>query len=233
MSLQKLAIAGAAISLTFPLMLGGAGTAAAATGSSQSTEATKGSAGEQRDPKIAAALQRVSDGTWTDADLSLLRSHPKIAERVPDPREDEEVHTEATELPVKGDTSPSLMQAKAKKKPKKKAKRKRVTTYRTRHSITGTIVYRYYTYTEFYYNGKKVTKWGQRYDKFTRVQWGIQIGPQTINTKSGVKRKSATSQMQRRVDYCAFKYGCYNTRYPYIKTTVKGNGKYSTSGKAG
>jgi hypothetical protein len=39
----------------------------------------------EEDPLIAAALARIADGTYTTADLDLVRRYPEIAETVPDP----------------------------------------------------------------------------------------------------------------------------------------------------
>lgn len=43
------------------------------------------------DPEIAAALDRIADGTYTSEDLALIRRHPEIAAHVPDPTRPEVV----------------------------------------------------------------------------------------------------------------------------------------------
>ncbi|MFJ8589308.1 hypothetical protein ACIRD2_32250 [Streptomyces sp. NPDC093595] len=45
------------------------------------------------DPKVAAALQRHADGTWTQADVDLIRSIPELAAVVVDPTKPVEVTT--------------------------------------------------------------------------------------------------------------------------------------------
>ncbi|MER8233606.1 hypothetical protein [Streptomyces sp. NPDC094049] len=38
------------------------------------------------DPAVQAAIQRTFDGTWTQADIDLIRSNPDLAGKLPDPR---------------------------------------------------------------------------------------------------------------------------------------------------
>jgi hypothetical protein len=43
-------------------------------------------AAETPDPAVAAALQRIQNGTWTNADAELIGSIPELAATTPDPR---------------------------------------------------------------------------------------------------------------------------------------------------
>ncbi|MEV3973918.1 hypothetical protein AB0K68_38275 [Streptomyces sp. NPDC050698] len=51
-----------------------------------STTAPAAHAAESPDPAVVAALQRIENGTWTNADAELIGSVPQLAATTPDPR---------------------------------------------------------------------------------------------------------------------------------------------------
>lgn len=54
-------------------------------------------------PAVVAALQRVQDGTWTEADAELIGSVPELAAAMPDPRVEPTVTVEEIEYVVLSD----------------------------------------------------------------------------------------------------------------------------------
>lgn len=52
---------------------------------------------DELDPAVSAALQRISDGTWTEADTELISSIPELAAVTPDPRRAPEVQVSELE----------------------------------------------------------------------------------------------------------------------------------------
>lgn len=58
--------------------------------------AAPGASAETLRDQTRVALSRIADGTWTDADLTLIRSQPELAEQVPDPRAPAEVDVQET-----------------------------------------------------------------------------------------------------------------------------------------
>lgn len=63
-----------ALLLTLGAVLSGTGTASAASKQPNETQ-------------LRAALTRIADGTWTEADITLLKQVPEVGHRVPDPRD--------------------------------------------------------------------------------------------------------------------------------------------------
>jgi len=78
----------------------------------------------------------------------------------------------------------------------------------------------------------KITKWQNRYDYLTSAQSIIQVREKTVNQKSATGSYTGWSRIQRHLEYCVVKYGCYANTYPWPKITIKANGTYTYKGKA-
>lgn len=184
--------------------------------------------------EYAAALEAVADGSYTSADLALIRSDPALAAQVPDPTRPLEVSVESspgTKAKPKSTAEASLAES---------TTTLAATVYcgawarikYTQRSLTGSVIYTYATYTQYCRDGAKVLRWEARYDYLAASSSVVYWREQVVNQYAGLGTYTAWSHFQRHIEYCVVKYGCYANTYPWIKTTVRANGTYSYSGSA-
>jgi hypothetical protein len=174
-------------------------------------------ADDSPDPAVAAALTRINDGTWTQADIDLIKTDPVLADEVPDPSTNEAAADVLAE-----DTGPIYTTEAA-------------TCYYVnvgvrRRSLLGHTLYVWHHYVEWCgtSSGKKVTKWRQRYDYVTNASSIVYVRGLTAESHSSTPVYNvATSFRQRHIEYCVVKYGCYTSHYPHSKIWVYWWGGYA------
>ena len=211
----------AAIALGTALIVGPVGAARAGAeaqpSSSPSSEAL-----------IEAALESIEAGTWTQADLDLIGQYPDIAAQVPDPSQPPEL------LAVASSGGPE----------RKSAQTNAVSTLTTvcgawvdawfqKNSVLGNSIYKWHHYVRYCRNGRVVTSWQTRYDFITDQQSGVYLRDLAANAQWGIGTNNATSHLQRHLEFCILKLGCYENHYPWSKITVHGNGTYDWTGSTG
>lgn len=176
------------------------------------------------DARTTQALDRIEAGTWSSADLALIRSQPEVAAQVPDPTD---LGTVTQQAGIKTEDSKRVMALAA------------VTTcgnwvrvVYTKRSLTGSVIYAYGHYVQFCRNGSAVTRWESRYDYLAQSSAVVYWRGQLVNQQAGIGSWSAWSHFQRHIEYCVVKFGCYSNAYPWSKITVYGNGGYSYTGSS-
>jgi hypothetical protein len=177
---------------------------------------------------IAGALDRIADGTWTKADLALIKAHPSVAAQVPDPSVPADTGADI------GGTPNELAGGAA-------STRALVTTcgywvdvWYGKVSSLGNRIFKWHHKVGYCRNGSVVKQWEYRTDYLTEAQSGVQMKDEGFNAwQNGLGTGTATSFRQRRIDYCVFNYGCYENYYPYSQINVFGSGGYTYSGSAG
>jgi len=158
-------------------------------------------------------MERVVDGTYTDADLDLLRSHPDVAAQVPDPKAPVETGADTNDDGMTRAICGAWVDA----------------WYRQR-SLLGSTIYVYHHRVVYCRDGTRVTAWQNRYDYLSEAQGIVYWREQTVNQAGGIGTSSAWSHVARHVELCVVNPGCYASLYPWIRITVRGNGTYSYTG---
>jgi hypothetical protein len=179
---------------------------ALAAGPAQSTAA---------DAAIRSALSRVGHGTSSPADLALLRRHPAVAAGVPDPQQALET----------GRTSGRRAQAAA-----AATCGRWVDVWYRRRSLLGSTIYVWHHRVEYCSTPAAVTRWQTRYDYLTNVAAVIYVRERVVDTQTGLGTVNASSHLQRHLEYCIVKYGCYANSYPWARITVHPGGTYTSTG---
>lgn|SRR5262245_48056659 len=184
------------------------------------------------DPEIAAALQRISDGTYTEGDIAFIQQFPDIAAQVPDP-------TQLTEPTRPEDTGVTAAAAAATSTTGRAALSAAtnescgwwVDVWFRRRSLTGSTIYVWHHYVQYcLVYGSRITRWQTRYDYVTSVNSGVYVRELIVNQQAGVGSYSAWSHLQRRLEYCIIHWGCYANVYPWSKIWVKASGTYVYQG---
>ncbi|MFC4122329.1 hypothetical protein [Nonomuraea zeae] len=171
----------------------------------------------QEDP-IAEALSRVANDTWTDADLDLIRSDPELAGQVADPKAPVETGVDASEKEEA--TTSAICGA-------------WVDVWYRKRSLLGSTLYVWHHRVVYCRDGARVTRWQNRYDYITDSQSVVYVRGLQVNQAGAVPAASSWSHLQRIVELCVVKYGCYSTYKPHSLITVRGNGTYTYSGANG
>jgi hypothetical protein len=166
------------------------------------------------DRSVATALARIDHGTWTGADLALVRSRPEVAASVPDPEAAPEAARSSSNAAVAGALTTWVN-----------------VSYRQR-SLLGTTIYRWHHYVEFRRTGTAVTGWITRYDFLTDTDFVIEMNALEVDRAGATGGASSWSHMQRHLQYCILKYGCYSNNHPWSRIVVRGDDSYSYSGAA-
>ena len=182
-------------------------------------------AAPKTDPAMVQALDRIGDGTWTQADLALIRQYPDIAAQVPDPSAPPEVlSTSSGGTGNSGGRTTSTIATAA------------VTcgwwvdVWFAKTSILGNTIYRWHHKVVYCRNGAKVTDWQSRSDYLTDQQNGVYMRDLKANYAYGLGTNNAVSFRQREIEYCILKIGCYENHYPWSQITIHGDGNYDFTG---
>jgi hypothetical protein len=178
------------------------------------------------DDQIAGALQRIGNGSWTEADIDTLKLVPEIGRQVPDPRTAvEEVGDDALIEPIPVDDEAPL-QAMA-------GGCWSATRSTKKTDIFGSTIYNLNNKASWCSNGRVVTQISYRRGWLTNVSSGVYFRGWTVNTSGGINRSTASSDYQAQMEYCVVKYGCYATTHPYVFLDLKANGKHTFSRNPG
>lgn len=188
---------------------------------------------------IDSAIARVDAGTYTQNDLTLLRNDPEWGPIVPDPEQHGIVRVESGlgdgdtttgDKALASSDADSTLAARSSNCTAASAVARWVDVWYTKKSLLGFTLYRYHQKVGYCTNRGIVTKWRYRYDYVTDADSVIYVREQLVNQKNGAGTSSAWSHMQRHIEYCVVKYGCYANTYPWSKITVRGDGSYSYTG---
>jgi hypothetical protein len=208
---------------TLGLIVAGLALASMILGASPAQAATPDGS---NDPQVVVALERIEAGTWTQADLAVIRQYPDIAAQVPDPSQPAEllsVSSSGGTAPSGGKTAASLTTICT----------AYVDAWFQKVSVLGNSIYKWHHYVRYCRNGSAVTSWQARYDYITDEQSGVYVRDLVVNAQWGLGSNSATSHLQRHLEFCVYKVGCYENHYPWSKITVHGNGTYDWTGSTG
>lgn len=97
---------------------------------------------------------------------------------------------------------------------------------------TTAVIYAWYHRIHYCTRSGKVTKWRGRYDGLSRSSAVVYVRKLTLNKYSASGGSSAWSHLQRRIDLCVVRYGCYDANYPWSILTVTGTGGKSYKGRS-
>ena len=174
------------------------------------------------DPRMTQAIQRVGDGTWTDADLAYIRSDPAVAGAVADPRDEGVSGAETGRTSLAARTSRRLGSCNW--------------WYRAwfrKRSLLGSTLYVYHHKVVYCRTRSRITRVQARPDWWTDpdsvAYWRRLSDNQLYGTGSG----RVYTKKQRHIEFCLVRYGCYQNFYPWIGLTVRANGDHSYRGSAG
>lgn len=182
------------------------------------------------DARMAEALWRVGDGSWDRGDIDYIKTDPEIANTVPDPSQPFELVAEAG----RDDTAPSSTKA-ARNEPTGTATASCghwVRVWFKRRSTLGFTTYKYFNKIYYCTNGSRITRWMDRYDYWEDPDFLAHWRGQTMNKQGGIGTYTAWSRIQRHVELCVTKFGCYANFYPWIEIRVKANRTWDYSGHA-
>lgn len=185
--------------------------------------ALAGEAAPDTDPRMTRAIQRVGDGTWTDADLAYIRTSPAIAGQVADPRDEGASGAESGRTRTVSATT-------------RRGPGSCNWWYRAwfrKRSLLGTTLYVYHHKVVFCRTRDRITRWQARPDWWTDpdsvAYWRRLSDNQAYGTGTG----TAYSKKQRHIEFCIAHYGCYQNFYPWVGLTVRANGNNSYRGSSG
>jgi hypothetical protein len=171
---------------------------------------------------LPAAIQRVADGSYTTADLALIRQHPKVAAQVPDPTQRPVIHARS------GDSSSG-----------------KIATARVlgscghwvdvwfrKRSLTRKTLYKWHHRLVYCYTSRRITDWQRRYDYLTDASSVVYFRGLEVNEKGGGGTATAWSHRQRHLEFCILsqRIGCYASLHPWSKIKVYAGGGYSFKG---
>ena len=171
---------------------------------------------------IGASLERIANDRYTASDLALIRSHPSIAAQVPDPT------AAVTSGTRTGDAASSdLVAARA------STCGHWVDVWFRKRSLLGDTLYKWHHRVVYCRTARRVTHWQNRYDYRTAASSIVQVRERTTNQQGGIGTSAAWSHLQRHLEFCVVKYGCYASLYPWSRITVYGAGGYDYTGDNG
>jgi hypothetical protein len=176
------------------------------------------------DARNSRALARLADGSWSQADLALIKSQPKIAGQVLDPSRPPEVNSGTKDegrAPAYAGADTAALAA---------TSCKSYWTNYSYYSLLGSTIYPWQKFVSVCYNGSIVTSVTERYDSLPARQPMIVIRERTTDMQSGQGTWQYTTRIQRHLEYCIAKYGCYADTYPWAHFKIYGNGTWSYQG---
>lgn len=175
----------------------------------------------------SAALNRIAAGKYTAADLALVRNDPALAAQVPDPQGLTSGVTRSTLSSTATRVASTKTTAAA-----TASCGHWVDVWFKQKSLLGSTIYIWHHRVDYCRTSAKVTKFTNRYDYLTHAQSIVVVRGLTVNQKGGTGTYTAWSHLQRHLEYCVVKYGCYANTYPWSKITVKASGSYTYKGAA-
>lgn len=162
------------------------------------------------DPAVAAALARIATDTHTAADLALIKSQPELS-KVADPDRTKIEVEPAQPLPGTADAGINA----------ECCYWARVTV--TVYTVLGFELFKWSHYVEFCINNGLVSRWLTRYDQMLYADPTIYVRDLVVNSVTATPAYSSTSTMQRHLEQCVIRYGCYANWYPWAWMRPQGN----------
>ncbi|MFI6229580.1 hypothetical protein ACIBCR_19955 [Micromonospora echinospora] len=175
------------------------------------------------DPTVAAALQRIAANSYSAADIALVQSQPDIARVVADPGR----------TTITRSTSPNLagLFGGGTTAPKRAVTPLAETcgwveVTITVYTVLGFDLFKWTHHAGACHNGINITRWTERYDRMDYADLTVYVRDLVINSAGGTPAAQTASTMQRHLEQCVIKYGCYANWYPWSTIYLFGNGTY-------
>jgi hypothetical protein len=182
-------------------------------------------------PTVRQALRHVDNGTWTTADLRVIKRHPRIAAKVADPRAPEQSGSRS------GSSATVERQMTRGISTVARARLGRcgywyLAWFRKRSLLRNTM-YKYYHRVDYCKTSRRITRWQHRTD-FWREPDTIAYWRELVeNRRRGRGTRVAYSTRMRHIAFCLVKLGCYQSFYPWVTLTIRANGRNRYRGSAG
>lgn len=173
-----------------------------------------------------AAIQRIGNGTWTQADIDYIKTFPDLADQVADPT------SVGTWTEASGDNADGIDSSKVNPDGTtcghwydvwfKKFSILHSTVYTWHHKIVVCWIY-----------GDRVTSWVSRTDYLSQAQSMVQFEKLIAESHYIGGHGVATSFRQRHIELCILKYGCYQNLYPWSEIWIGPSGGHGYKGGSG
>jgi len=177
---------------------------------------------DKANPAVAAALARIAANQHSTADITLIKRYPELARVVVDPSRTTITRTFSPNLVEHG----SGLKAAGPVSTNELCAWVSVTI--TVETILGFDLFKWKHRAESCMDGANVTRWTSRYDQMDYADPTIYVRNLESHA-SGVPAYQAFSHMQRHLEQCVVKYGCYANWYPWSDITFYGDYYYSWS----
>ncbi|MFV2085283.1 hypothetical protein [Micromonospora sp. LOL_021] len=165
------------------------------------------------DAEVRASLSRVSDGTWSETDIALLKQVPEVGRLVPDPRDPGTLtampaHQITPSATVRSDFGTQAINCWSQ------------LSYVEKKDIFGSRIYRFNVETDWCYDtvSYNLVRVDRAVGYISHATWGIYHRGWQVDS-FGVRSipKSGWHDKRANVEYCVGgNVGCYTTTYPYI-----------------
>jgi hypothetical protein len=185
--------------------------------------ASAASNADRPDPAIAAALERIASKTHTAADLALIKTEPDLAAKVADPGN--------VKVAVDGPPGLKALVGPGNARPTGAIDAEgcwwiRVTI--TSYSLLGFDLYKWAHYIEFCLEPMShITRWVTRYDQMLYADNTIYVRELVANSATPAGTFAITSTMQRHLEQCVVRFGCYANHYPWSSIHVRADGLWA------
>jgi hypothetical protein len=173
--------------------------------------------------RIGPALHRIAQDRYTSSDLALIRQHPKLAAKVPDPTQTPVLHARTGPSRSHDTTAARTLGTCG----------HWVDVWFRKRSLLGDTLYKWHHRVVYCRTARRVMHWQNRYDYLTAASSIVQVRERTTNQQGGIGTSAAWSHLQRQLEFCVIKYGCYASLYPWSRITVYGAGGYDYTGDNG
>lgn len=172
------------------------------------------------DSAVAAALTRIAANEHSAADIALIKRYPELARVIADPSRTTVTKTFSPNLAENG-SSPKIAGPYAVNE-----LCGWVVVTVTVETILGFDLFIWNHRAEACMDGTNVTRWLLRYDQMIYADPTIYVRNLDSHV-SGTPAYQATSVMQRHLEQCIIRYGCYANWYPWSAITYYGDYYYS------
>ena len=172
---------------------------------------------------IGPALHRIAQDRYTSSDLALIRQHPKLAAKVPDPTQTPVLHASTGLASRSHDTTAVRTLGTC---------GHWVDVWFRKRSLLGKTLYKWHHRVVYCRTGRKVTDWKKRYDYLTDASSVVYFRGLEVNEQDGIGTAAAWSHRQRHIEFCiaSEKIGCYASLHPWSRIKVYAGGGYSYKG---
>ncbi|MFY1634561.1 hypothetical protein ACN27F_15000 [Solwaraspora sp. WMMB335] len=165
------------------------------------------------DAEIRASLSRISNGTWSEADIDLLKQVPEVGRLVPDPRDPGTLTAMPAQPITPSDAIRSDFGTQA-------INCWNQWSYVEQNDIFGSRIYRFNIETDWCYDtvSYNLVRVDRAVGYISHVAWGIYHRGWQVDS-FGVRSnpKSGWHDKRANIEYCVGgNVGCYTATYPYI-----------------